>query len=341
MVNFGLNSASILGIFLAVAGASLYFMRSVRPELSRDHDIFFAAVGLVCGCILLWSGWRLDPILQLSQFLLTGSAIFFAFEAIRLRGIATEQARRNTPIVDDDRPVSTVYRNAELDDRGDLYGEARYDPRRLEGARDPRDRRKPEYEAEARRSPKTRTRPERSGSTEPPRTRRSRPATPSPERYSERYSSSYDDYSEPTESPESYEDPSYPSSRSRRPRPDDSAAETPSRPRRRRASSPSSTRSAMPREEIEATPVDYVDYQPSDDSDEGSNFDEPSLSDTRYGDRELDRYGSSYEDDDEYPYEEPETDTYSSSYGSSDEDRYDDRYDDRDETRRTQGNFDY
>ena len=39
-VNFGANSASILGIFLAVAGAALYFLRSVRPELSRDQDIF-------------------------------------------------------------------------------------------------------------------------------------------------------------------------------------------------------------------------------------------------------------------------------------------------------------
>ncbi len=70
MVNFGFNSASILGIFLAVAGAGLYFMRSLRPEISRDHDIFFAAVGLLCGGILLWHGWRLDPILQFSQFYL-------------------------------------------------------------------------------------------------------------------------------------------------------------------------------------------------------------------------------------------------------------------------------
>lgn len=40
MVNFGFGTASLLGIFLAVAGAALYFLRSVRPELSRDHDIF-------------------------------------------------------------------------------------------------------------------------------------------------------------------------------------------------------------------------------------------------------------------------------------------------------------
>jgi hypothetical protein len=76
MVNFGLNSASILGIFLAVAGAGLYFLRSVRPEVSRDYDIFFSAVGLLCGLILLFQGWRLDPILQFGQLLLTGSTIF-------------------------------------------------------------------------------------------------------------------------------------------------------------------------------------------------------------------------------------------------------------------------
>jgi hypothetical protein len=54
MVNFGFNSASLLGIFLAVAGAGLYFMRTLRPELSRDHDIFFAAVGLLSGFILIF-----------------------------------------------------------------------------------------------------------------------------------------------------------------------------------------------------------------------------------------------------------------------------------------------
>ncbi len=141
MVNFGLNSASILGIFLAVAGASLYFMRSMRPELARDHDIFFAAVGLLCGFILLFQGWRLDPILQFGQFLLTGSAVFFAVESIRLRGVATEQARRNTPIVDRDRPVSRtrVYTEAELDkiDPYDNYSATpNYDSPRLRGYED-------------------------------------------------------------------------------------------------------------------------------------------------------------------------------------------------------------
>ncbi|MBD2357761.1 Ycf66 family protein [Tolypothrix sp. FACHB-123] len=108
-VNFGTNSASILGIFLAVAGAALYFLRTVRPELSRDQDIFFAAVGLLCGFILIFQGWRLDPILQFGQLLLVGTTVFFAVESIRLRSIATQQAKRNTPIVDDEREVSNKY----------------------------------------------------------------------------------------------------------------------------------------------------------------------------------------------------------------------------------------
>ena len=153
MVNFGLNAAAILGLFLAVAGAGLFFLRSVRPELARDYDIFFAAVGLLCGIILLFNGWRLDPILQFGQFLLTGTAVFFAFESIRMRGVATEQARRNTPIVDRDRPVSRsrVYTEAEvdrIDPYDDVYEGAKpnYASPRLRGYDDPTPRpsRRPE-----------------------------------------------------------------------------------------------------------------------------------------------------------------------------------------------------
>ncbi len=115
MVNIGAGWHTLIAIMLIAGGAGLYFLRSFRPALARDHDIFFAAVGLLCGGILFFQGWRLDPILQFGQFMLTGSVLFFAFESIRLRGIATEQAKRDLPIVDEDRPVSRVYR-AELDE---------------------------------------------------------------------------------------------------------------------------------------------------------------------------------------------------------------------------------
>ena len=104
MVNASLNWASIVGIVLAVGGALLYFMRSFKPALARDYDVFFAAVGLLCGGILFFQGWRLDPILQFGQFLLAGTTVFFAYESVRLRGVTTEQARRSA-YFDDDEPA--------------------------------------------------------------------------------------------------------------------------------------------------------------------------------------------------------------------------------------------
>ena len=105
MVNASLNWASIVGIVLAICGAGLYFMRSFKPSLARDYDVFFAAIGLLCGGILFFQGWRLDPILQFGQFLLAGTTVFFAYESVRLRGVATDQARRSSYF--DDPEVSS------------------------------------------------------------------------------------------------------------------------------------------------------------------------------------------------------------------------------------------
>ena len=102
MVNASLNWASIVGIVLAVGGALLFFLRNFKPALARDTDVFFAAVGLLCGGILFFQGWRLDPILQFGQFLLAGTTVFFAYESVRLRGITTEQARRSTYFEDEE-----------------------------------------------------------------------------------------------------------------------------------------------------------------------------------------------------------------------------------------------
>ncbi|EAQ68340.1 putative conserved hypothetical protein Ycf66 [Synechococcus sp. RS9909] len=104
MVNASLNWASIVGIVLAVGGAMLYFMRSFKPALARDYDVFFAAIGLLCGGILFFQGWRLDPILQFGQFLLAGTTVFFAYESVRLRGVSTEQARRSAYFEDEPAP---------------------------------------------------------------------------------------------------------------------------------------------------------------------------------------------------------------------------------------------
>ncbi len=119
MVNASLNWASIVGIVLAVCGAGLYFLRSFKPALARDYDVFFAAIGLLCGGILFFQGWRLDPILQFGQFLLAGTTVFFAYESVRLRGIATDQARRSSYF--DDEPELPRSSRGGLSD-ADSYG---------------------------------------------------------------------------------------------------------------------------------------------------------------------------------------------------------------------------
>ena len=276
MVNFGLNSASILGIFLAVGGAGLYFMRSFRPELSRDHDIFFAAIGLLCGFILIFQGWRLDPILQFGQFLLAASVVFFAVETVRLRGATTEQAKRTSPRSndndDDYRPVTNAYTyTAELDEleSADDYPTNR----RLRGST----RRNDDYEE----PPRRRAAPPQSSNTPEGRSKRpsSRPESKSEVRPEGR--NRRNDWDAPPARPsEEWDDA--PSSRrpSRRPRndspPQDYKApnttwqeeEPETKPRRRKPQSSEDARSSTdgrnsPRREA-SPPEDYVDFQPID-----------------------------------------------------------------------------
>jgi hypothetical protein len=253
MVNIGAGWHTLIAIMLIAGGAGLYFLRSFRPALARDHDIFFAAVGLLCGGILFFQGWRLDPILQFGQFMLTGSALFFAFESIRLRGIATEQAKRDMPIVDEERPVSRVYR-AELDE---LEFEERPNSR-LRGRRDERsDYGDDYYEESSRRRPRRQNLERLESSEDRPRRRRPQPEEQLPPARSR---SNGTDMNEdrpprrrsPRSQPSDYGD--YASYSPEGP----SDEETP-RPRRRRSgeSNPGrSSRDAM-------DPGDaYVDYQP-------------------------------------------------------------------------------
>ena len=136
MVNASLNWASIVGIVLAVCGGGLYFLRSFKPALARDYDVFFAAIGLLCGGILFFQGWRLDPIVQFGQFLLAGTTVFFAYESVRLRGVATDQARRSSYFEDD--PISDGPRNSRgrFNDDYDRFEESARPSRRFKPQED-------------------------------------------------------------------------------------------------------------------------------------------------------------------------------------------------------------
>ncbi|BAY27366.1 Ycf66-like protein [Calothrix sp. NIES-2100] len=288
-VNFGTNSASILGIFLAVAGAALYFLRTVRPELSRDQDIFFAAVGLLCGFILIFQGWRLDPILQFGQLLLVGTTVFFAVESIRLRSIATQQAKRNTPIVDEDRPVSNKYSynkrrspyQAEVDDDYEPlpYEEEEERPvrPRIRASRDDRSSRDDYYEDQPPRRSERRNSNDRQESGDKSRNRTSgRSGNRSSEKFPE------EDWGSAAKEVDDWDSSGGQVRKSSRrgnnapSRPETRDEDVTPRPRRRRPPTDSTPR--REREDDEAIPTDYVEYKPierlDDNSDDSSNFDD-------------------------------------------------------------------
>lgn len=296
MINTAFNLASIAGIVIAVAGAALYALRSVRPELSRDHDIFFSAVGLLCGLILVFQGWRFDPIMQFGQVLLTGATIFFAVENLRMRSITTEQAKRNTPIVDEEREVSRVYEtvHAELDELEPLDDE-RPVRRQIRGTRDARSTRTAEYEDEAprRRSrtddyddearsrPSNRSSAQRLGQGDKQRRRNSRPVSrPVEDEWS---SPNGDDWSSSrggvSKSSDDWDVSDGSVSRSPRPSSNGSSRSDrnpdTSKPRKRRQPQDSVSRRDPDRS---ARTTDYTDYKPvtrsDDDPDNSANFDE-------------------------------------------------------------------
>ncbi len=286
MVNLGFGFQTLMGVILALAGAGLYFLRTWRPKLARDHDIFFAAIGLLSGGILVFQGWRLDPILAFGQFLLTGSTIFFAAEAISLRGLTTKQARERTPVVDEERSVSPVYSYAETEfDELEPYEEYPA-KRRIRGAEDYRSSRADYYEDDyPRRPPTRRSNYDRPG--EPKGKLRKRSTRP------EDYPRSSEDWETSVEpenrrprsrSRENFGDangqenrqPRYSSrdiwetatneervSRSRSSRPTPIASYSEERPPRTRKVRP--PEASSPRKEV--TPTDYVEYTPMDSAD--------------------------------------------------------------------------
>ena len=136
MVNASLNWASIVGIVLAVCGGGLYFLRSFKPALARDYDVFFSAIGLLCGGIFFFQGWRLDPIQQVGIFLLTGSTVFFAYESVRLRGVATDQARRSSYFDDDSIPDVPRNSRGRFNDDYERFDESERPSRRFKPQED-------------------------------------------------------------------------------------------------------------------------------------------------------------------------------------------------------------
>jgi hypothetical protein len=80
-VSFGTNLGNVLGLILIIAGIvlPLFCGFSIKP-----NQIFFSVAAITNGFILIFSGWRLDPILQFGQLILATVTIFYTVESIYL-----------------------------------------------------------------------------------------------------------------------------------------------------------------------------------------------------------------------------------------------------------------
>nr|YP_010932319.1 hypothetical chloroplast RF66 [Hormidiella parvula]WKT06000.1 hypothetical chloroplast RF66 [Hormidiella parvula] len=93
MINVEVGPSTMLGVALVSAGILLYSVRAISPWLSKDHDVLFSTLGLLTGGILIFQGWRLDPILLFCQICSTGTAFFFAWESLQLRLLIQDMGR--------------------------------------------------------------------------------------------------------------------------------------------------------------------------------------------------------------------------------------------------------
>jgi hypothetical protein len=85
MININFGSNFILGCFVGLIGIGLYSIRFVNPKVAEEKDVFLATLFFIYSGIIIIHGWRLDPILFLSQILIVTLSMNFFVESLSLR----------------------------------------------------------------------------------------------------------------------------------------------------------------------------------------------------------------------------------------------------------------
>ena len=93
MINISYSPSFLLSVLLIIGLLLFYSLKIIRPEVSKEEDIFLTSLGLLYSCILIIHGWRLDPILFFSQVLLVVFVLAVGWENIRLRGLLANMAK--------------------------------------------------------------------------------------------------------------------------------------------------------------------------------------------------------------------------------------------------------
>jgi Ycf66 protein N-terminus len=292
-VNFGVPAALLFGLVLILASLALFLTSKFKPDLYQESDNIYAAIGIVCGLLLLIS-LDLGAAMAFQQLLMIGSLITIMWQFMqvraenkRLKG-GGRSAGREAPAwksgysaqIDDEPEYAPAKRgNRRNKDRFDRSNNEREDREELPSRRSatrqlpenqfaemtPRRRRtesdRPETSSLARRQNDSWDSDDEWNEQAPTPVRRALPdadlASQQPERRSARRRPERPDLDDPDRNLENNDD-SGSAPRRRRPRPD-----TPG-DGNERVASVASTRQRPESSSREGTTANYVDYEPID-----------------------------------------------------------------------------
>tara|TARA_B100000683_G_scaffold130421_1_gene127669 strand:- start:25827 stop:26240 length:414 start_codon:yes stop_codon:yes gene_type:complete len=89
MINVILYPTIFIGIFLIGWAITLYTLQFVQPTLAKESDIILSTITSLCGGILFFQGWRLDPLLFTCYILLVVTIVLLSLELLQLRNTQT------------------------------------------------------------------------------------------------------------------------------------------------------------------------------------------------------------------------------------------------------------
>jgi hypothetical protein len=98
-VNFGVSPASIVGLLYIALGLAYFFffltwllsrfrrLSTASAILYLLQVVFIPVILFCCGMILIFQGWRLDPTLQFTIFLLSLIILYLSIKDILINAI--------------------------------------------------------------------------------------------------------------------------------------------------------------------------------------------------------------------------------------------------------------
>lgn len=90
MINIIFYPNMFLALLLIGWAFFLYSLRFFKPQITREYDIVLSTIASVCGGVLAFQGWRLDPLLFTIYCLLVAALFAFSFELLQLRTLQVE-----------------------------------------------------------------------------------------------------------------------------------------------------------------------------------------------------------------------------------------------------------